>query len=346
MSEHRGELAEAVGGLLKDRQPDGSAAPDGLDTALWHDLAALGFTGLTVPEHLGGSGGDLRDAAVAVGEAARFSAAVPLAEALFAAGPLLAAAGLELPQGVVTSAAGTLTVSPDGRVSGRLEEAAWIRSAEWVVCLAATADGPAVALLAASGDGLAVEPGTNLAGEQRGTAVLEAVTPVRLAPLPPADWARRLQLLGATARAVQIGGAARAVLDLAVAHARQRIQFGRPLAKFQAVQQLLARLAADTTTVTVAADAAVRELLRDPEAAELMVASAKAQASGLATAIAAAGHQVHGAMGFTMEHRLGAATKRLWAWRQEYGNELYWHRRIGGLAGEAEAGLWELVTGR
>lgn len=347
MSEHSNELAEAAGGLLRDRQPDGSAAPDGLDTALWGDLAALGFTGLTVPEHLGGSGGDLRDAAVVAGEAARFSAAVPLAEALFLAGPLLSAAGLELPQGVVTSAIGTLTATRDGRVSGRLEEAAWARSAEWIVCLAATEDGPAVALVGAPGDGLAVEPGTNLAGEQRDTAVLDGVTPARLAPLPPGDWARRLELLGAAARGVQIGGAARAVLDLAAGHARQRVQFGRPLAKFQAVQQLLARLAADTTTIRVAADAAVRELLSDPGAVgtELMVASAKAQASGLATAVAAAGHQVHGAIGFTMEHRLGAATKRLWAWRQEYGNELYWHRRIGDLAGDPASGLWDLVTG-
>src|SRR6202008_790408 len=101
-----------------------AAAPNGLHAALWRDLAALGFTGLTVPEYLGGSGGDLRDAAVVVAEAARFGAAVPFAEALCLAGPLLAAAGVELPEGVVTSAAGTLTAARDGRVSGRLEEAA------------------------------------------------------------------------------------------------------------------------------------------------------------------------------------------------------------------------------
>jgi hypothetical protein len=346
-SGHLGELAAAAGGLLKDRQPAGSAAPDGLDAALWRDLAALGFTGLTVPEPLGGSGGDLRDAAVVVAEAARFGAAVPVAEALFLAGPLLAAAGVELPEGVVTSAAGTLTAARDGRVSGRLEEAAWIRSAKWVVCLADTTNGPAVAVLAVPAAGLSAAPGGNLAGEPRGTAVLDGVTPTRLAPLPPGDWARRIELHGAVARSVQIGGAARAVLDLTVAHARQRIQFGRPLAKFQAIQQLLARLAADTATVTVAADAAVRELLLDPDApgAELMAASAKAQASGLATGIAAAGHQVHGAIGFTMEHRLGAATKRLWSWRQESGNELYWHRRIGALAASSRDGLWPLVTG-
>jgi alkylation response protein AidB-like acyl-CoA dehydrogenase len=347
MSEHAEELAAAVGGLLKDRQPAGSAAPDGLDAALWRDLAALGFTGLTVPEHLGGSSGDLRDAAVVVVEAARFGAAVPVAEALFLAGPLLAAAGVELPGGVVTSAVGTLTAARDGRVSGRLEETAWIRSAEWVVCLADTTDGTAVAVLAVPASGLSAAPGGNLAGEPRGTVVLDGVIPARLAPLPPGDWARRIELHGAVARSAQIGGAARAVLDLTVAHARQRIQFGRPLAKFQAIQQMLARLAADTATVTVAADAAVRELLVDPDApgTELMAASAKAQASGLATGIAAAGHQVHGAIGFTMEHRLGAATKRLWSWRQEFGNELYWYRRIGALAAGSRDGLWPLVTG-
>ena len=275
---HRRELADAVGAVLSKDPGD------------WAALARLGFTSLTVPEELGGSGGDLRDAAIVVAEAARHGSTLPLAEALFLSGPLLAAAN-----------------SPLG--SGSLER----------------------------------------------------------------DWDRRAELLGAAARAVQIGGAARAVLDLAMTHAGQRVQFGRPLSKFQAVQHLLARLAADVTTITVAADAAVQALsggtggrppgqaasggtegvndVRGVEgvrgvgtAAELLVAAAKAEASSLAMQVAAAGHQVHGAIGYTAEHRLGDHTRQLWSWRQQNGNELYWHRRIAGLIEEASGDLWALVT--
>jgi acyl-CoA dehydrogenase len=204
--------------------------------------------------------------------------------------------------------------------------------------------GPAVAIVSAGAGGLTVAPGENLAGEQRDTATLAGVLPKRTAPLPPGDWLRQAELLGAAARAVQIGGAARAVLDLAVTHTRDRVQFGKPLNRLQAVQQLLARLAADTVTVTVASDAAVQALAwRSPEAG-ILVAAAKAQASALAVDIARAGHQLHGAIGYTSEHRLGEYTKRLWSWRQEFGNELYWQRRIAGLVDGASGDIWPLVT--
>jgi acyl-CoA dehydrogenase len=333
VSDHLKELADAVSGLLASRKPGD----------LWAELAALGFTSLTVPEELGGSGGDLRDAAVVVAQAARHGVALPVAEAAFLAGPLLAAAGIEMPGGVLTSGLGSLT-SANGKIEGTIPNVAFLRGSRHLVSLVSTDDGHAVALVAVTAPGLAVEPGANLAGEDRDTAVLTQVTPERLVRLPPGDWPLRAELLGAAARATQIGGAAGAVLDLAVTHASQRVQFGRPLAKFQAVQELLARLAADTTTVTVAADAAVQALNRSSPDAELLVAAAKAEASGLATPIAAAGHQVHGAIGYTAEHQLGGYTKRLWSWRQEYGNELYWHRRIAGLVRSAEGDLWPVIT--
>ena len=97
-SDQRKEIAEAVRGVLR-------AAP-----CSWKDVAGLGFTALTVPEELGGSGGNLRDAAVVVAEAARHHVALPIAEANFLAGPLLAAAGIELPDGILTGTAGTVAV--------------------------------------------------------------------------------------------------------------------------------------------------------------------------------------------------------------------------------------------
>lgn len=117
------------------------------------------------------------------------------------------------------------------------------------------------------------------------------------------------------------------------------------------------------TTVTVAADAAIQALATNaartekgaalrqgargvalPRHTELLVAAAKAEASVLAIEIAKAGHQLHGAIGSTEEHSLGRYTKRLWSWRQEYGNELYWQRRIASLIDGADGHLWPLVS--
>jgi acyl-CoA dehydrogenase len=246
-----------------------------------------------------------------------------------------------------------------GRLSGTLRDVPWLRGADYLVTLAETADGPAVALLPVTAPGLTVRPGVNLAGEHRDTAVLDGVAPARLvrpgnqaagrsaetgAWVATAALHSMAEMLGAAARAVQIGAAAQAVLDLSVRHAGERVQFGRTLAKFQAVQQLLARLAADATTSSVAADAAVLALAEQAPGAQLLVAAAKAEASALALEVTRAGHQVHGAIGFTAEHELGAHTKRLWSWRQEYGNELYWRGRIARLVDEAGGQLWPLLT--
>jgi acyl-CoA dehydrogenase len=328
----RAELAEAVSGVL------------GKDPNDWATLARLGFTSLTMPEELGGSGGDLNDAAVVVAEGARHASPLPLAEALFLACPLLAAAGLELPAGILTASPELGTDLSGSRLAGTLRRLTSVRSADYLVMLAGSPGGPAVAVASARAAGLTVKPGENLAGEQRDTATLAGVLPEQAACLPEGDWPRRAELLGAAARAVQIGGAASAILDLAVTHTRDRVQFGKPLNRLQAVQQLLARLAADTTTVTVAADAAVRALASGSPGAEILVAAAKAVASALAVDIARAGHQLHGAIGYTQEHRLGAYTKRLWSWRQEFGNELYWQRRMASLIDGASGDVWPLIT--
>jgi acyl-CoA dehydrogenase len=334
--------------VLSSRRPGDAAAPTGLDTALWEEFERLGFTSLTAPEALGGGGGTIRDAAVLVRETAAACAAVPIAEAVFVAAPLLAAAGAPLPGGPLTAALGDLHAEPvhggGWRITGSLHRVPWLRSAGHVVTLADTPHGPAVAVVPVADPRMRLAEGTNLAGEQRDNAVLEGAETGRVFPLPAGAWRREAELYGATARTVQMAGAARGVLEATRRHVGERVQFGRPLVRFQAVQHRLAALAADVVTVEVAADAAVGALLRSGPGRELMVASAKAEASALARSVAAAGHQLHGAIGFTVEHRLGAHTRRLWSWRDEYGNELHWHDEIAELVAARGGDLWGLVA--
>ncbi|WP_433347355.1 acyl-CoA dehydrogenase family protein [Microtetraspora malaysiensis] len=348
MSDHLEELALTMRHLLLPRGQQDAVPPQGVDTELWDELAELGFVATAVPEELGGGGGTIRDAATLVREAAYASAAIPLAEAALVAAPLLTAAGARVPEGVFTAAAGRLSAerTPGGSwlVTGSLAGVPWLRSARHVVTLADTADGPAVAILPVAAPGLTLSEGTNLAGEQRDSAVLDGVEADRVHALPPGDWRHEAELYAAAARAVQIAGAARGVLDSTTRHTGERVQFGRPLARFQAVQHQLAQLAADVVTAEVVADAAILALFRGDTGRELAVAAAKAEASARAGSITAIGHQLHGAIGMTMEHRLGAHTARLWAWREEHGNELHWRRRIADLASDSGRDLWELVT--
>ncbi|TDC71571.1 acyl-CoA dehydrogenase [Actinomadura sp. GC306] len=349
MTDHLTDLAEAARGVLASRRAAGASAPPGVDTALWAELERLGFISIAVPESLGGGGGTLRDAAVLVREAAGAGAAAPVAEAAFIAGPLLAAAGAPPPDGPFTAAHGELSAEPGPggawRVRGSLPGAAWMRGAEQLVALAGTPDGPAAVIIPLAHPAVRLVECPDIAGEHRAGAVLDGVETGRVFPLPEGTRRHDAELLGAAARSVQLAGAAREVLDATLRHAGEREQFGRPLARFQAVQHRLAALAADVVTMEVAADAAVLALARSSGDRELMVASAKAETSALAGSVAAAGHQLHGAIGFTMEHRLGAFTRRLWAWRDDYGNELYWHRRLADLVDGHGGDVWALVAG-
>lgn len=315
-------------GLLEDTANEILAGDDP-----WRPLEESGLTLAGVPEEAGGSGGDLADAATVLRAAGYHAAGVPLAETLLA-GRLLADAGLRAAPGPLTVMSGAVEAAESRGVpvlSGTFRRVPWARSARSLVVL---------------GDGIAavVDParariaeGANVAGEPRDDVVLSGVPVERAAPC--AVDAAELRRRGALARAVQLTGAMSRALELSVRYAGEREQFGRPIGRFQAVQQMLAELAGEATVADVAVRAAVRTP-GDPVA----VAAAKANASRAAGAVAAIAHQVHGALGVTEEHLLRRVTLRLWSWRDEFGDETAWADDLGA-ALAAAPDPWALVTG-
>jgi acyl-CoA dehydrogenase len=144
-------------------------------------------------------------------------------------------------------------------------------------------------------------------------------------------------------RAGAMAGALARVLDLSLAHARTRRQFGKPLGDFQAVQHMLAELAEETAAATVAAEAAFQAA--ESASAEMAIAAAKIRASTAADKGAALAHQIHGALGFTAEHTLHLFTRRLWAWRDDYGDASHHARALGRLAAQRGAdALWPFLS--
>lgn len=154
--------------------------------------------------------------------------------------------------------------------------------------------------------------------------------------MPKLDDERRR---GALLRSIQMAGALERIRDLTVAYAAEREQFGQPINRFQAVQQELAELAA---TVALAV-AAVDEAVADPSAKR--IATAKVVAGESAGRAATLAHQVHGAIGFTHEHRLHRFTTRLWRWRDEFGTEPAWAENLGDLLARVGGErVWEVTT--
>ena len=297
-----------------------AAERDGWSASIWDALSASGYSEL--------AGIEPGDALAVLRVAGEHAAPVPLAEATLA-GWLLGEA-IEGPVSVLApSGAGELSLE-DGLLSGTARRVPWGRAVDRVV---AVIDGQAVLIRTAVATSL--ERRTNLAGEPRDTLVFDRA-PVERAKPPACELMER----GALTRVALMAGALGAMARLTVRYAAERRQFGRPIAGFQAVQQHLVSLAQDASLVAMAAERAARARTF------FEIAAAKQLASRAALTATRAAHQVHGAMGMTQEYPLHHLSRRLWAWRSEYGDEQLWAGRLGAAVARAGAdSLYPAIAG-
>lgn len=352
MNQLRSLLADTVTRLFGDlvtKEAIEAAEKGAWPDKLWRALEEGGLTWPVVPEAAGGAGGTWADAHVVVHAAGRHTAPVPLAETVVASW-LLAGAGLEVPPGPLTLApveAGERLslVRADGRwtLSGTATRVPWGRAARHVVVVTELDGGPGVALVAAGAAQATAD--RNLALEPRDTLAFTAAPVVAAAPVAAGVPAETVRLYGALVRSAQMAGALESLLEQSVRYVSERKQFGRPLGAFQAIQQQLAVHAGHVAAAGIAAAHAFRAADRGDAAFEIAAAKVRTgEAAGVAASIA---HQVHGAIGFTYEHSLHFATRRLWSWRAEFGSESAWALRLG-RAAVARGGdaLWPDLTAR
>ena len=322
---------------------------------LWQLVCDNGFASLMAREADGGIEADWETSFALLTALGHHQVPLPVAETGIAT-LLLSAAEVAVPeatpialigepqgQQLQRSGAGT-----DLRLSGSVHSVQWARWASHL--LIGLGDGQ-LALVARDASGLQLTP-----GKEPSSMPVDAVqfeqTPVLAVfanPWPDVRWP--VWTFGAAARAAMMVGALEFALDQAVQYAKDRVQFGKPIGKYQAIQQQLAQLAGEFASARVAALVACRDLpsLQQPQApsAEFSTAVAKVRAGEAANRGTGIAHQVHGAIGFTYEHALNFATRRLWTWRNDFGGASWWAERLGTafIAGGAE-GFWPGLTER
>ncbi|MGV9336207.1 acyl-CoA dehydrogenase family protein [Nocardia sp. NPDC003726] len=341
------ELVSAVASMAERVGIDTTTPAGGTDGALWAALTEAGFTEIGIPEAQGGSGGSTADALSVLHAVARHGALTMLLEHTVLASRLVAEctgnpanqpATLAIAREGCTARDTGDGVVLDGIVTGVVHGS---DAQLLVVLLPASGAGerPSVAIVAADAAGISSERGSDLLGAALDDYRFDG-TPVRLyrSPVDTTEVEER----GALAYAVALTAAAGAVRDRTLRYAAERVQFGRPLAKFQAIQQRLAGLAASTALMETATEAAATA---DHTARRTAIAAAKVVTSASAREVAAAGHQIHGAIGFTSEHMLGRSTTALWSWRNRYGSERYWSEVLAGQILDEGADPWDLIIG-
>ena len=282
---------------------------------LWETLRENGFHELAMHT----SGVPLGEAFAVIMAAGRHALPLPLAEILLCNRWLGSSDRL-----------GTIGRCQDGEIV----DAPWARAAELVLGL--TGDQGGELLLATAEVAAPARRGQNLAGESRDAIAL----PTAPTPIDAGEPAFALLALGRTAA---MAGCLQRLLALTLQYANEREQFGRSISKFQVIQHNLAIFAGEVAAASRSADAAIDAI--DSPRFELEVAAAKARVGEAAGLCAELAHQVHGAMGYTHEHQLHHFTRRVWAWRDEYGNEVYWQQQLGQhLAGLGADRLWDFLA--
>jgi len=280
--------------------------------ALWAQLQESGFADALVPDDAGGAGLALRDVAGLVLACGRHLLPLPLAQTLLARGEL-ARAGVAAPEGPIAFAEQVRRGAEGSLVAHAVP---FGMTADWV--WAATDEEDLLLPLSAA-------ERTRSGGHHSLHADLRWFSlPAQAVRLPVRLDVRAA---GAAVAAGLLAGAMERAGEMAIAYANDRVQFGKPIGKLQAIQQQLSVMCEQ---MYAARSAALLGLsAADHRADRLRAAVAKSRASEAAATVAAVSHAVHGAIGITAEFDLQLFTRRLHEWRRDHGGESAWQRVLG-----------------
>jgi alkylation response protein AidB-like acyl-CoA dehydrogenase len=322
----------------------------GTTDAVWKGLAQLGVTGLLVPEQHGGAGMGMVDMGVVLEEMGRAAHPGPfLSSAVAATSALLAMGGgadllPSLADGSIVATVALLegdgrdwrrvaTSGDGGTLTGTKTFAPDAAAADVLLVSASDDDGVGIFAVEADAAGVSVEPAPSVDGTRIHATVTLDGTPARRLGDGDATAAIGEVVDRVLVALVTDGvGAAHAALDLAVAYARERVQFDRPIGSFQAVQHLCADMLqalelgrAGAYYALWACDAG------DPAERHRAAVMAKAFSGDAFARVGASAIQVFGGVGFTWEHDIHLFYKRLLTLQEAYGDATDFLEELAGL---------------
>ena len=332
----------------------------GYTPELWRSMAELGWLGLVAPEKYGGSEGSFLDLGMLLEEMGRALTPGPFFSTVVLGALTLMDAGSEEMQSMllpgIASGETIMTMavteedgfSPEGiRLEAKHRSGTWTLNgrkmfvpdaqvADYAIVAARSYEsldarnGITLLLIPLSTEGITVTPHTTMALEKQAQVEFNEVRVPTDAVVGPVDngWPtleRALQR-AATAKGMEMVGGAEAVLEMTLEYLKDRVQFGRPVGTFQALQHHCANMAIDVEGSRYAVyQAAYRISEGLPAAREVSVA--KAWVSDAYMRVCATAVQCHGAVGFTAEHNLQLFTRRARVQEQLYGDGGF-HRRL------------------
>ncbi len=332
----------------------------GYSPELWLKMVQLGWQGLPFPEAQGGGGGSFLDLAVLLEEMGRACLPGPfLASVVLAGLPILAAGSEEQKRELLPAIAQgkiyTLALTePDGmydavsvRTTATHDRDDWVISgtktfvpdahvADGILCVARTgeassgSDGTSLFLVDARSQGIKVTVLRTIAGDKQCEVVFDGVK------VPAANvvgsvgqgWpvVEKALQWAAAAKCAEMVGAAEAVLEMSVEYARERTQFDKPIGSFQAIQHHCANMRIDIDGMRYLTYEAAW-LLSEGLPAATQVSMAKAWVSEAISRVTRLGHQIHGGVGYMMDHDMQLYFRRGEAARAMFGDASF-HREL------------------
>lgn len=340
MSEMKSYIEDTAEKILKDfsTKEQRERFEEGVwPSSLWKTIQESGLPLLGVEEEKGGVGGDYEDVFAILRLAGKYAAPIPLAEVIYA-NQFLATHEGEVEdklrvvhfaeEGPAVQSSYTLMNVPYGRY---IDEVIVIQQeggqASYSIVHPLTGE---------------IERNDNLAGEPRDSLTLSNLGESKKVELNFKEAVEGYTKFLALSRAAMMTGAMESVLALSIFYSKERQQFGRPLHKFQAIGHHLTAMAGEVAAAY--ATLAVTSASYRSEVAKEHIAMAKIELSANANVVAKAAHQLHAGIGMTYEHELHHFTRRLWAWREEAGNETYWADQLASMYQSREETIWESIT--
>ena len=338
--------------LVRDTSEHG----DGFDRSLWTGLADLGWCGILLPEHLGGLGAGWVELVLLQEQLGRRLACVPYFDSVALAGSLMQAlppspcararlGGLARGTEILALALPAAQTNVPARVARngpRLElSGCWPRvgSAQFAhtLLLPAQDDEGALGIWVVPGDTpgleripLSVIDGTRRMADVRAHSVNLPPSACLSSGAPLIALLERTRCLAAIALAAEQIGVAQQALDLTLAYTAQRVQFGQPVARFQALKHRCAQMlvALETARSAVYGAACIADTEPDPPTLLFHAAHALGESTDAALLCTRESIQLHGGVGFTWEYDPHLYFRRAQASSHRLGPLSWWREQV------------------